>query len=242
MSTVQTGYLMPGQQKSHKNRTFSERRDDPNNNVDTSACVTGGSSSLLLLNASNPIFGAGPKVHESLLKLGAGSDPHIFRMQTQNDLSSNVISLSNPNLLAIKKQGISGESSDSKQNISKDIAIKKFPKDFRSKQLIKDAILDNDFMKNLASSQVKELVESMFMRDFRQGEYVIREGEAGAHLFVSDEGEFEVVKDGKILGKMGPGKVFGELAILYNCTRTASIRGKLQTRRGDEVAFLLLHN
>ena len=24
---------------------------------------------------------------------------------------------------------------------------------------------------------------------------------------------------------MGPGKVFGELAILYNCKRTASIRG-----------------
>ncbi len=25
---------------------------------------------------------------------------------------------------------------------------------------------------------------------------------------------------------MGPGRVFGELAILYNCTRTASIKGK----------------
>ena len=26
---------------------------------------------------------------------------------------------------------------------------------------------------------------------------------------------------------MGPGRVFGELAILYNCTRTASIKGKI---------------
>ena len=25
---------------------------------------------------------------------------------------------------------------------------------------------------------------------------------------------------------MGPEKVFGELAILYNCTRTASVKGK----------------
>jgi hypothetical protein len=31
-----------------------------------------------------------------------------------------------------------------------------------------------------------------------------------------------------VLGKMGPGKAFGELAILYNCTRTASIRGEVQ--------------
>lgn len=27
------------------------------------------------------------------------------------------------------------------------------------------------------------------------------------------------------MGNMGPGKAFGELAILYNCTRTASVRG-----------------
>lgn len=33
-----------------------------------------------------------------------------------------------------------------------------------------------------------------------------------------------MIKDGKILGTMGAGKAFGELAILYNCTRTASIR------------------
>jgi hypothetical protein len=49
----------------------------------------------------------------------------------------------------------------------------------------------------------------------------------GSHLYVSAEGEFEVIKEGKVLGKMGPGKAFGELAILYNCTRTASIRGEV---------------
>lgn len=96
----------------------------------------------------------------------------------------------------------------------------------RSKQLIKDAIMDNDFLKNLDSSQVRELVDSMYSLAVGQGEYVIREGEAGAHLFVSAEGEFEVIKDQKVLGKMGTGKAFGELAILYNCTRTASIKGK----------------
>jgi CRP-like cAMP-binding protein len=45
--------------------------------------------------------------------------------------------------------------------------------------------------------------------------------------FLFPEGELEVLKDGKVLGKMGPGRAFGELAILYNCTRTASVKGKL---------------
>ena len=38
------------------------------------------------------------------------------------------------------------------------------------------------------------------------------------------EGEFDVIKDGKVLGRLGVGKAFGELAILYNCKRTASIK------------------
>ena len=41
------------------------------------------------------------------------------------------------------------------------------------------------------------------------------------------DGQCEVTKDGKQLGTMGAKKAFGELAILYNCTRTATVRGKL---------------
>ena len=37
-------------------------------------------------------------------------------------------------------------------------------------------------------------------------------------------GEVEVTKGGEFRAKMKPGKAFGELAILYNCTRTATIR------------------
>lgn len=45
-------------------------------------------------------------------------------------------------------------------------------------------------------------------------------------LFFS-EGEVEVIKGGQKICSLGPGRVIGELAILYNCTRTASIRGLL---------------
>lgn len=44
-------------------------------------------------------------------------------------------------------------------------------------------------------------------------------------LFVLD-GKVEVTKEGVKLCTMGPGKVFGELAILYNCTRTATVKSK----------------
>ena len=34
-------------------------------------------------------------------------------------------------------------------------------------------------------------------------------GELGSHFYVSAEGEYEVVKDGKVLGRLGVGKAFG---------------------------------
>lgn len=43
------------------------------------------------------------------------------------------------------------------------------------------------------------------------------------------EGMVEVTKQGKKLCTIGQGKVFGELAILYNCTRTATVTGNTQT-------------
>lgn len=97
---------------------------------------------------------------------------------------------------------------------------------FRSKQLIKDAIMENDFLKNLDSIQIRELIDSMYSRDIDIGEFVVRQGEAGTHLFVSADGMFEVIGNDIVFGVMGAGRAFGELAVLYNCTRTASIRGK----------------
>jgi cGMP-dependent protein kinase len=47
-----------------------------------------------------------------------------------------------------------------------------------------------------------------------------------SNIIYLPEGTVEVSKHSKVLTTMGPGRVFGELAILYNCTRTASIKGK----------------
>ena len=43
--------------------------------------------------------------------------------------------------------------------------------------------------------------------------------------FVDLDGTVEVTKDGQKMSTMGRCRVFGELAILYNCTRTASVKG-----------------
>lgn len=40
------------------------------------------------------------------------------------------------------------------------------------------------------------------------------------------EGELRVTQKGRQLRTLLPGDVFGELAVLYNCSRTATVTGK----------------
>ncbi|XP_075734995.1 cGMP-dependent protein kinase for isoform X2 [Rhipicephalus microplus] len=94
----------------------------------------------------------------------------------------------------------------------------------RSRELIKQAIQDNDFMKNLETVQIKEITDCMYPVEYAQDSLIIKEGDVGSVVYVMEEGKVEVTKENKFLCTLGPGKVFGELAILYNCTRTATVK------------------
>ena len=63
----------------------------------------------------------------------------------------------------------------------------------------------------------------MTSRTFKSGDIICKEGAVGTHLYVISGGDVEVTKNGISRGRMGVGKVFGELAILYKCPRTATI-------------------
>ncbi|XP_016312027.1 cGMP-dependent protein kinase 1-like isoform X1 [Sinocyclocheilus anshuiensis] len=121
-----------------------------------------------------------------------------------------------------KRQAISAEPANVQQ--LSHVTLPNVPKSAKSKELIKSAILDNDFMKNLEMSQIQEIVDCMYPVDNDKNSCIIKEGDVGSLVYVMEEGKVEVSKEGLKLCTMGPGKVFGELAILYNCTRTATVR------------------
>ncbi|UXI14611.1 uncharacterized protein NH340_JMT00554 [Sarcoptes scabiei] len=93
-----------------------------------------------------------------------------------------------------------------------------------SRKIIKNAILDNDFMKNLEEFQISEITDCMYPVEYAQNLFIIKEGDIGSAVYIIEEGLLEVTKAGRFLSKMGPQKMFGELAILYNCTRTATVK------------------
>lgn len=52
------------------------------------------------------------------------------------------------------------------------------------KKLLTDALNKNQYLRRLEVQQVKDMVECMYERTYQQGEYVIKQGEPGNHLFV----------------------------------------------------------
>ncbi|GBP50010.1 hypothetical protein EVAR_46632_1 [Eumeta japonica] len=56
-----------------------------------------------------------------------------------------------------------------------------------SRELIKSAILDNDFMKNLEMTQIREIVDCMYPVQYAAGSLIIKEGDVGSIVYVMEE-------------------------------------------------------
>ena len=69
---------------------------------------------------------------------------------------------------------------------------------------------------------------------YRAGEPVVRQGEKGSQMFVLQRGRVEVIREGDggeiRLGLLGPGDVFGEMAIFEHEVRSATIRALEDSR------------
>lgn len=123
-----------------------------------------------------------------------------------------------------KRIAISAETSDKKTDVDLN-SVSKTTKSPESRKLITNAFQRNKFLKHLEDTQVHEIVMYMFTKSYKSGDYIIKEGESGNALFVINKGTLQVHQGDKNLGgPMQPGVLFGELAILYDCTRTASVK------------------
>ncbi|XP_061554325.1 cGMP-dependent protein kinase 1-like isoform X5 [Phycodurus eques] len=123
----------------------------------------------------------------------------------------------------IKRQAISAEPTALDPAQLTDVTLTSYCKTKESSELIQRALMDNDFMKHLEHGQILTILDCMRPTSLDRGCCVIQEGDDGSSVYVLEEGMVEVTKEGKKLCTIGPGKVFGELAILYNCTRTATV-------------------
>eukprot|EP00698_Gefionella_okellyi_P004583 TRINITY_DN14193_c0_g1_i1.p1 TRINITY_DN14193_c0_g1~~TRINITY_DN14193_c0_g1_i1.p1 ORF type:complete len:356 (+),score=76.51 TRINITY_DN14193_c0_g1_i1:35-1069(+) len=88
------------------------------------------------------------------------------------------------------------------------------------------AVLSKSILfKHLSQEHLDEVVSAMFKQTFEENEVVMHQGDPGNFFYIVAEGEFAVTKDDnpKPLSVVGAGGFFGELALMYNMPRAATI-------------------
>ena len=113
---------------------------------------------------------------------------------------------------------------------------------------IADLLAQTPLFAELTQDELQRIAEAARLRAYQPGEAIVREGEQAAGCFIILTGQVEVVKDADtakstVLARMGPGEIFGEMAMIDDHPRSATVRALDATecvglRRSDFMAEL----
>jgi CRP/FNR family transcriptional regulator, cyclic AMP receptor protein len=82
----------------------------------------------------------------------------------------------------------------------------------------------------LDNRDLERIAASLKQRTFRAGDTVTTEGQGGVGFFVIEDGEAKVTIHGSERRRLGPGDYFGEVALLNDSPRTATITAETELR------------
>ena len=88
-----------------------------------------------------------------------------------------------------------------------------------AKDLLKQVPLFSD----LEDRELQEIASAMRQRTFSAGQEIAVEGESGVGFFVIEDGEAKVSVHGDEVRRLGPGDYFGEVALITQGPRTATV-------------------
>lgn len=106
-----------------------------------------------------------------------------------------------------------------------------------------DALTTVPMFRDLTKKALERLERIARQRSFSAGEVIVSEGDEGVGFFLITSGEVAVTKEGKELSTLGANEFFGEMALLDNYRRSATVTATEATKclallRSDFIAEL----
>jgi CRP/FNR family cyclic AMP-dependent transcriptional regulator len=94
---------------------------------------------------------------------------------------------------------------------------------------IEDTLAKVELFADLEKEDLARLAKATVTRDFKKGDVIVKENEIGVAFYVIASGSVEVIKglgsaSEQVVGTLGAGTFFGEMALFDNHVRSASVR------------------
>jgi CRP-like cAMP-binding protein/Zn-dependent protease len=83
---------------------------------------------------------------------------------------------------------------------------------------------------HLEADELSELLHQGGWTNFAPGEAIVEQGEAADAFYAIGSGQVAVHEDGNLVRTMGPGSHFGEIGLLLDIPRTATVRARTPVR------------
>ena len=83
---------------------------------------------------------------------------------------------------------------------------------------------------NLSTTQLWELLDRGVWVSLAPGEQIMREGDVGDSFYAISSGQVDIVRGGKLVNTIGRGSYFGEVALLMEVPRTATVVARTPVR------------
>jgi hypothetical protein len=115
-------------------------------------------------------------------------------------------------------------------NPKSDYTPKVFAKSTQVKNLLLEAVTKNILFASYTAEEHAAIIDAHECIEYSAGDYIIRKGEQGNEFFIVESGSLDIYVRGaagvesKVDSQLGVGSAFGELALMYNTPRAASIK------------------
>ena len=80
----------------------------------------------------------------------------------------------------------------------------------------------------LSQATIEQLAAALQHAEIAPGRAVFKQGEPGERFYIVEAGGADVLRDSRTVETLGRGDCFGEIALLRDCVRTATVRASAE--------------